>query len=121
MSADRVGSAAELLCRAALRHEDAYLPDGGTVRIREMSIQQRTAFFERMKEGASGIGAWLVAESCIAADGQQMFLPADVAVLESCSPRVVESIARSIMKLSGLMEDEKAGKVSAPSDGSVIV
>jgi len=94
----------ELLRAASLATDTVILPSGAVVRIRELSLSQRTAFAARSQKDPPSIGAWLIAASCIDESGVPLLTEAEVlAAGDTLSGQVMECLALAIMRLSGLI------------------
>lgn len=97
----RVTSVADLLARAALRAGEATLPDGSTVAVREMTIDERGAFAGISKD-LGRVGAWVAATCCT-----EPKLTEEEA--RAMSPAYLEAIISKVYQLSGLVKEPNAG------------
>jgi len=102
-------NAAAFFAAATLAESDVHLPDGLTVRVRELSILQRAEFSRKAKEDPVEAGAWLCAQACLDSQGFRMFADDQVGDLMLGSPRLVEHVAWAVMRLSGMSKGDEAG------------
>ena len=102
-------NAAAFFGAATLAERDVQLPDGLSIKVRELSILQRAEFSHQAKEDPSKLGAWLCVQACLDEHGFRMFADDQVGELMLKSPRLVEHVARAVMRLSGLAKDDEAG------------
>lgn len=95
----------------AVKTGSVALPSGEEVKIRELTIHERGEFVERVRSTPKTLGAWIVAQGCIGADGKRLLSDDDAAALEAGSPAVIDMIGSAILRLSGL-----AGKDDDPGE-----
>lgn len=105
----RFETAADFLAAAALAVRDVPLPDGRSIRVRELSVLARAEFSRTVAEDRSKAGAWVVAQSCLDSRGLRLFSDEQVGELMISSPRFVEFLAGEILKFSGLVKDGAPG------------
>lgn len=103
MTAGLMRSAEDFLTAAALQTRDVPLPGGGSVRVRELSVLQRSEFRNRSKEDPHAAGAWIVEQCCLDERGFRLFADGQVGELMVSSPRIVEHVSLAILQLSGLI------------------
>lgn len=103
-----IKNAAELLKAGALRTEVVTVRDV-QVKVRELSVAQRKRFAEASKVDPLGSSALLVAMCALDEAGNPLFTESQVGELAELSPELVDSIAKAVIKVSGLESKEEAG------------
>jgi hypothetical protein len=110
-----------------LKHEDVDVPSwGGTVRVRELTGQERDEFRAAIAsdEGVplGKFSAALLAACCIGEDGARLFSMDDIAVLAAKNASALDAPAAAAMRLNGLggnsIEDAVKNSLSGQSDDS---
>jgi hypothetical protein len=119
----KISSLDSLMTLATLKEQDVVItPNGDAVRIRELTLAQRSEFSERNRGDSRGAAVWLVVTACVDDDGNRLMTDADAEKLQLASPRIIEEIGIAVLKLSGLVDaGAPEGNVSAPSSASSTV
>lgn len=106
----RLQSRDEATDALALKTQDVPVDADTCVRVRELTLAERKAFFEHGRAKDLDLSAWLCTRVVIDDAGQQIFGEDDAATLsDSISPTAVEAIVGVAMELSGLAAKSAAG------------
>jgi hypothetical protein len=103
-----IKNAAELLKAGALRTEVVTVRDV-QVKVRELSVAQRKRFAEASKVDPMGSSPLLVAMCALDEAGNPLFTESQVGELAELSPELVDSLAKAVIKVSGLDSKDEPG------------
>jgi hypothetical protein len=108
-----------------LAYEDIEVPAWGrTVRVREMTVRERTAFeisVYRSKATGMELRSELVVRTCTdPATGERLFPDGDAPMLAATSAKVLQPLYLAALRLSGLTDEEAQdlGKAAGAGSGS---
>lgn len=96
--------------RADIPRKAVEIPEWGeTVYVRGMTAGERDWFDRaaRAEGGAGSLRAGLVCRCVVDENGERLFEPSDEAAIAELPAQVVEKLALEILRLSGLLQEEK--------------
>jgi hypothetical protein len=78
---------------------------GGTVRVRHMTLAERSEFLRRCgSEDKTIVASWLMVTLCVDESGSPLFTPEDIPELEKKNFRAVEAVGQAILDINKIGE-----------------
>jgi hypothetical protein len=108
--------------RSTLARESVEVPDlDGSVLIRVLTLKEVGEIQKAQKAEPDPLKLYprLVSLACVNEDGSPLFVGEDVALVGDLPWPAVDLIARAVLRVSKMTEDE-APKASAPTNGSAV-
>lgn len=107
-----------ILAAEDFNYTDVECPEwGGSVRVRSLSGGQRSVITQRVQDkNLDDMEELLVIMACVDEDGNRIFTNKDLAALKKKSAAVISRIAKKIMELSGIGNEND--KVNAAKKNS---